>query len=83
MAVVARMFVQTITKNAWNKEAAQVTLAAATRGTENKEWASATPSANLTMTINNGAAAKFFEEAFATGADVHVTLDLAPDPDSI
>lgn len=40
---------------------ATVTLSAVCRGEDNKEWAAATPSGQITMTINNGAAAPFFE----------------------
>ncbi len=83
MAVVARVYVQEMTRFAYNPEHCRVTLNASTRGTENKEWAAATPSATFTMNINNGAASKFFEEAFNTKQDIHLTFDLAPDPTDV
>lgn len=72
MAVVARFYVAQITRNAYNPDAAVVTLNAVGRGPENKAWASATPSANLTMTINNGSAGNWFAERL--GKDVAITF---------
>lgn len=80
MSVVARVFVREMTRYAYNPEHSRVVMQASTRGSENKEWAAATPSAEFTMQINNGAASKFFEEAFLTKQDIHLTFDLAPDP---
>ena len=87
MAVSARFFVSRVAKLATSVQPAgwaapvpwcEVELYPATRGEENKAWASATPSGSIKMTIGNPAAAKFFEDHL--GKDVAITFDevLAP-----
>jgi hypothetical protein len=76
MSVVARMYVAQITEYAHGQGAKEVTLQAVSRGPENKQWAAATPSGRIVMTINNGAAAA----AFLVGKEYLVTFDVAPDP---
>lgn len=81
MAVVARFFCAVITTSKWSptSEQTEVTLQAATRGQENKAWASATPSGKVTMTINNEAAGQWFRDRL--GKDIAITFDDAPEPE--
>jgi hypothetical protein len=74
MTVRAKLFVQSVTRNAYQPDAAVITLAAVTRGQDNKAWAAATPTANLNMTILNAAAADLFE----LGEEYY--LDFTPAP---
>lgn len=78
MAVAARFYVSQITRMAYNPDHLQVALQASTRGPENKAWASATPAGNITLTVNNPAAATWFGDRL--GKDVAMTFDDAPDP---
>lgn len=80
MSVTARMYVVSVQRHAYNREALTVELGAATRGEENKAWAAATPSANLKMVVLNSGAGGVFLEAFEAGKDLHLTFDVAPDP---
>ncbi len=58
----AKMFVAELKKAAWNPEAVTVTLNAVSRGEENKEWAAATPSGQIVMTVSAPIAAEMFGE---------------------
>jgi hypothetical protein len=71
--VRARFYVSSITKNAYNQGAAQVTLQAVSRGDQNKQWASATPNGQITMTINNEPAASWFEAHLGQDCDILIT----------
>jgi hypothetical protein len=80
--VIARFYVAKVEKFAYGGPGTvsqrSVTLQVATRGEENKTWAQATPSGQITMHINNGAAGEWFEEML--GHDVAVTFSVAEDP---
>lgn len=80
MAVVARFYVQSITRNAGNPETGDVRLNAVSRGPENKEWAAFTPSGQLTMSLSNKAqpALAWFDAHL--GKEVLITIDDAPEP---
>lgn len=62
-----------------------VTLNAVGRGDRNSKWATATPCGNITMTINNPAAAAtwqaFMETARATGKQPELFVDIKPSDD--
>lgn len=73
MSVLARFYVSEVTRRSYDPEAATVTLQAVGRGPENKEWATATPSGQITLTIKNSPAAAFFGDRL--GKDVTVTFD--------
>lgn len=78
MSVIARFYVAKVEKHAYTPGMTPqraVTLQAATRGEENKSWAQATPSGQITMHINNGAAGQWFEEML--GRDVAVSFSTA------
>lgn len=77
MAVVARFFVRDYSRHAWNPESLDVVLAPVTRGAENKAWATATPSGEFRMTIQNEAAAKFFLDRL--GKELAITIEDRPD----
>jgi hypothetical protein len=77
MSVKARFYVSEITRRAFNPDHIQVTLQAAGRGEENKDWAAATPAGQISMTINNPAAASFFGDRL--GKDVTLTFEAAED----
>lgn len=78
MAVRAKFYVQQVTKQAtggnWAPPApaGSVVLQPVLRGEENKEWASATPSGRIEMTIR-GEALPWFEERL--GKDVAILFD--------
>jgi hypothetical protein len=62
MATVrAKFFVQEITRRAHNPNGVEVTLSAVSRGKDNTEWASYTPSGQIKMTILNEVASSQFE----------------------
>lgn len=71
MSVVAKMYCRGINTTV---NGSVVSFSAVCRGEENKLWASATPSANLDMTILNKVAA----EAFEVGEEYLVTFNHAP-----
>lgn len=77
MSVKARFYISEVTRRAYNPDHVQVTLQAAGRGEENKDWAAATPSGQIQMTINNPAAASFFGDRL--GKDVTLTFEAAED----
>jgi hypothetical protein len=58
----------------------QVTLNAVCRGDRNAEWAEASPNGSMSMTINNPAAAKqwedFMQESRRTGKQPEVFIDI-------
>lgn len=82
--VVGRFFVQTLARQAYGSGWAEpapkgpVHLQVCSRGPENKEWASATPSGSIDMVLNNGSAWQFFEEAMDEECDVEVTFRKVP-----
>lgn len=71
--VKAKFYVREITEYAWNKGARQIVLAPVSRGEENKEWAAATPSGEIKLTINNELAATQFE----IGKEYSITFEPA------
>lgn len=80
MAVQARFYVAEITKQAYGgwappAPAGKVILQPVTRGEANKDWASATPSGRIEMTIITGALA-WFEERL--GQEVAITFEDRP-----
>lgn len=70
MAVKARFYVSQVTSFAYNKEQVAVVLQAVARGEENRDWAAATPSGNIQMTVNNPTAATWFKDRL--GAEVSI-----------
>lgn len=80
MAVQARFYVESILKRAYDPVQVDVTLKAAGRGEQNKAWAKYTPSGDITMHVNNPAAAAWFEERL--GRDIALTFDDIPDDDT-
>lgn len=75
--VVARFYVDQVTRRAYNPDFVEVTLKAAGRGEQNKTWAQYTPSGTLTMQINNPAAAETFLQNL--GRDFELTFRLLDD----
>lgn len=60
--VLARFFVDEVTRRAYNPDHVVVKLKASSRGEQNKTWAQFTPSGTMELTVNNPAAAAFFAE---------------------
>lgn len=77
MAVAAKFFVASITRNSYNRTAAEVKLSVVCRGDENKEWAAATPSGSATLTIGNPAAVEMFQSAFDANQEIVARFELA------
>jgi hypothetical protein len=71
--VTGRWYVAEVTRFAYNPAQRTVKLRASTKGDENKAWAAATPSGEITMQISNEAAAKWFEDRL--GQDVSSAFD--------
>ena len=85
MAVRAKFYVAEVTQYASGSSRpgysdpapiGRVVMRPATRGTQNADWASATPSGEFTMTVN-GPAFPWFQERI--GKDISILLDDAPD----
>jgi hypothetical protein len=75
--ILARFYVSEVTVSAHAPEgAAQVKLQAVSRGDQNRQWASATPSGQITMTINNEPAASYFRDRL--GRDIEVAFKEVP-----
>ena len=74
--VTARFFVASITRFAGDH--GTVTLNAATRGEENRAWASATPSGKIELSITNPDALAWFEEQRVARTDIALTFTVAP-----
>lgn len=80
MSVTARFFVREVTRFAhgggWATPAPQVKVVmspvSGAKGEENKAWASATPSGEVTMVIGNPEAAAWFDSML--GKDVAITF---------
>lgn len=77
MSVVARFYVAEIKRTAYDPGAAHVTLQPVSRGPENKEWSTATPSGRIEMTIKNSPAAQFFINRL--GKDIAITFSATED----
>lgn len=73
--VRAKFYVTKISRTTWG---GQVELAVVTRGADNKEWASATPTGSITMTIRNEVALEVFKDP---GDEFYV--DFAPAPKGV
>lgn len=71
MSVVAKLYCASVKRGAGTPDAVEVTLAAVTRGDENKSWAEATPAAQFQMTIQNPQAVS----AFRLGQEFLVTFE--------
>jgi hypothetical protein len=74
--VTARFHVAEVTRFAYNADNRVVKLRPSTKGEQNKAWAAATPSGEITMTIGNPAASAWFEDRL--GQDVAITFDDVP-----
>lgn len=79
MAVVARMYVESITRQAYDKKQVGIKLRVVSRGEHNKEWAAATPTGSVDLGILNPDAAQFYIDAFDANREILVGFDLAPD----
>lgn len=62
MAVVAKFYVADVTKHAYNKGHREIAMSPVTRGAPNADWASATPSGQIKLTVNNEVAADFLDD---------------------
>lgn len=71
--VTARFYVAEVTRRAYNPRHSSVVLQAAGRGEQNKAWAEATPTGQITMTITNESASAFFADRL--GKDIAVTFE--------
>lgn len=71
--VVARFYIESTTRSAYNPDHVEVTLKAAGRGEQNKSWAQYTPSGEMKLTINNPAAAAFFVDRLGQDVELRFT----------
>lgn len=72
MSVRCKMFVQEIAQTTWG---GRVKMSVVSRGQDNKEWASATPSGSLELTIRNELA---LEQFVAPGEEFYIDISPAP-----
>ena len=74
MSVAARFYVSAFELTAYGPPGSgRVTLTAVSRGDQNRQWASATPSGKVEMTINNPPAAEWFRDRIGRDIDLHFT----------
>jgi hypothetical protein len=71
-AVEARFYISGYERNSYDPSATVVKMNVVSRGEHNKNWAAATPSGQVTMTIKNESAASWFVNRL--GAEVGVTF---------
>lgn len=76
MAVQARFFVAEVTRLA-SFPGCRLLMRVVSRGGANSDWASATPSGEITMNITNVAAADWFAER--VGKEIAISFDEAPE----
>lgn len=76
--VRARMFVQTVARNAG--DTATVTLQAVSRGKENSEWSKYTPAGSVNLTLTREASAAFTYFNDRVGKEIFVDFSDASDP---
>ena len=78
MAVQAKMYLESVTAHKWGTS---VKFRVVTRGDENKAWANATPTGDMTLGIKNELAlADFGLDALADEAEYLVTIERVPTP---
>ena len=73
----ARFHVAEVTRFAYNPDNRVIKLRPSTKGEQNKAWAAATPSGEITMTVNNPVASQWFEDRL--GDDIALTFADLPD----
>lgn len=78
MAVSGRFFVAEVTKFAGRDDQGKVVLRPAYAGGANKEWAAATPSGEIWMSVNNPEAFAEFDAARLASDDIHITFERHP-----
>lgn len=71
MTVRAKFYVEEVARTTYG---GRVKLRAVSRGEDNKKWASATPSGELSMTIRNELAVEFFD----VGEEYYLDFTKAP-----
>jgi hypothetical protein len=71
-AVQARFYVAGYERTSWGPNVTIVKMQAVSRGEHNKNWAAATPSGQIQMTIRNESAAGWFVDRL--GKEVSVTF---------
>jgi hypothetical protein len=81
MSVEARFFVAEMTTYSYNPDNSKIVLRAVSRGEQNKSWASATPSGELTMQVGNPKAVAWFKEQMDSRREIRLRFDPAPEGD--
>jgi hypothetical protein len=72
MSVAARFYVSGLERNAYQPDATIVKMQPVTRGEQNRDWAAATPSGQIQMTILNSSAAVVFADRL--GEEFEITF---------
>lgn len=78
MAISARFFVSEVTKFAGRDDQGTVKLRPSYANGANKEWATATPSGEITLSVNDPDAFAEFDAARLASDDVHITFERHP-----
>ena len=74
--VIGRFYVDELTRRGYNPGIGHVKLRASTKGEQNKTWAAATPSGEISMAISNESALEWF--AAHLGNDVEIRFAEIP-----
>lgn len=81
MGVQAKFYVASITKHAGSGDYAEITLRVVTRGGANADWAAATPSGEIKMTVSNPPAITWFEDRLGKELALGFEDFVVPSPD--
>ena len=75
-----RFFVAEMAYFASQPDASRITLKPAyNNGKGNEAWASATPSGEMTIHVNNPNAVEWFSECMRDKSDIHITMERVED----
>ncbi len=77
MAVQARFYVDELIYQAYDPQAAKLTLKVVVRGPENAAWSKATPSGTIEMYVTNPEAVQFFRDRQLAKEDISLIFDIA------
>jgi hypothetical protein len=74
-----RFYVAEMTRYAGHDNVKVTLKPAYNNGKGNEDWATATPSGDMWINVNNPSAVKFYEDCMADKADIHITMERVSD----
>ena len=76
MKTTLRCYVSEMSRFASQPEAAKITLKPAyNNGKGNESWATATPSGEIIIQVNNPSAVQWYQDCMDDKADIHITME--------